>query len=75
MVFPGLQNTNKALSIIFMGTPEQNYIHYFQLKVLKIQTILNIRKLRILSIKGKIAISNCLALVPLIYVISAITSE
>jgi len=64
----------ETLGIIFTESEEQNYLYNFKPKLLTLQTKLNIWKQRGLSIKGKITVLNSLALSPLIYVSSVITT-
>jgi hypothetical protein len=69
-----IKNPIETLGIVFTETIEQNYISNFQQKKSILQTTLNIWKQRHLSLKGKITILNNLALSPLIYVSSVITT-
>jgi hypothetical protein len=64
----------ETLGIVFTENEEDNYLLNYKQKILNLQTTLNIWKQRCLSIKGKITIINTLALSPLIYVSSVIST-
>ncbi len=63
----------QTLGIVITDNKDKNYKFNFQNKIANLTT-LNICKQRRLSIKGKITIINSLALVPLIYVSSVIST-
>ncbi len=53
---------------------DSNYKYNFHQKILTLKSTLNLSKLRKLSLKGKITVLNNLALAPLIYVSSLIST-
>ncbi len=64
----------QTLGIVITDNEDKNYKYNFQNKFINLKTTLNIWKQRKLSIKGKITIINNLALAPLIYVSSVIST-
>ncbi len=64
----------QTLGIAIRHNEDKNYKYNFQNKIANLKTTLNIWKQRKLYIKGKITIINSLALIPLIYVSSVIST-
>ncbi len=64
----------QTLGIVITDNEDNNYKYNFQNKIANLKTTLTIWKQRKLSIKGKITIINSLALAPLIYVSSVIST-
>ncbi len=60
----------EVLGIVFTATDSDNYKYNFESKIKNLKTTLDIWKQRSLSLKGKVAILNTLALPSLIYVSS-----
>ncbi len=64
----------ETLGIVIINNDEDNYKYNFHQKILTLKSILNIWKIRKLSLKRKITMLNSLALAPLIYTSSVINT-
>ncbi len=64
----------ETLGIVIRDNDEDNYKYNFHQKILTLKSILNIWKIRKLSLKGKIIVLNSLALAPLKYTSSVINT-
>ncbi len=65
-----IEKPMKVLGIVFTCTHNVNYKYNFECRIKNLKTLLDIWKQRSLSLKGKVAILNTLALPSLIYVSS-----
>ena len=64
----------ETLGIVITDSEDSNYKCNFQQRIVNLKAVLNIWKTRKLSLKGKITILNNLALAPLIYVSSVVST-
>jgi hypothetical protein len=64
----------ETLGIVISDCEITNYTNNFQNRILTLKSSLNIWKQRKLSLKGKVAVLNNLALAPLIYVSSVVNT-
>ena len=64
----------ESLGVVYASTDEDNYVHNFKPRLIKLRNILQIWKQRDLSLKGKITVLNNLALSPLVYISSVIST-
>ena len=63
-----------TLGIVFTSSENDNYIHNFKPRIIKLENTLRVWKQRNLSLKGKITIINSLALSSIIYVSAVINT-